>query len=116
MQIPKWTKPALLGAGAGAIALATFGFTWSGWQTSANAMELANKQETVAVAKALTPYCVLKSAMDPKAATILVEYKDSNSYQRRQIIEKAGWATPLGADKPSSALASACQVELSKDI
>jgi hypothetical protein len=29
------------------------------------------------------------------------------------MVEKAGWATPLGADKPNTALAQACQLALS---
>ena len=33
MQIPTWVKPAVYGAGAGAVALAIIGFTWGGWVT-----------------------------------------------------------------------------------
>ncbi len=116
MQIPKWTKPALWGAGAGAIALAVVGFNWGGWVTSSAAAQMANKQEVAAIAAVLTPYCVENSKTDPKSAEVFVEFKKGNSYQQRQIIEKAGWATPLGSDKPNSVLASACQAELSKDI
>ena len=114
MQIPEWTKPALVGAGAGAIVLAIVGFNWGGWMTSTSAADMSSKESKAAVASVLTPYCVLNAQTDPLSMTVLAELKAANSYQRRGIVEKAGWATPLGADKPNSALADACQVALSE--
>lgn len=32
------------------------------------------------------------------------------------IVEEAGWAVPLGAEKPDRALAEACQMALVKDV
>jgi len=116
MKLPEWMKPALTGAGAGAIALAVVGFGWGGWMTGGSATELSDKQSLAAVATALTPYCVQNSQRDPNAAAVLVELKKASTYQRRGIVEKSGWATPLGADKPDRALAQACQIELTKDV
>lgn len=116
MKFPEWIKPALWGAGVGAIALAFAGFTWGGWQSSGDAAEMASKKSMDDVAQVLLPYCVQDSKAALESEEVLAEYKKGNAYQRRQIIEKAGWATPLGADKPNSALASVCQVEISKDI
>lgn len=116
MQFPEWTKPALLGAGAGAIALAIVGFSWGGWMTSSTAGELSDARSTAAVASVLTPYCLEASKMDPQASVVMAELKEARTYQRRQIVEKAGWATPLGADEPDRALAEACQEILTKDI
>ncbi len=115
MQIPKWTKPALMGAAAGAIALAVVGFNWSGWVTGASAAEMSGKQAMADVAAALTPYCIQNSQSDPKSSDIMAEIEKASSYQRRGIIEKAGWATPLGAEKPDRALAESCQIALTKD-
>ncbi|MCY0093341.1 hypothetical protein [Hoeflea ulvae] len=112
MQIPKWTQPALLGACAGAVALAIVGFNWGGWMTSTSAADMSNDESKAAVAMVLTPYCVQKSENDPLAAGVLAELKDANGYKRRGIVEKAGWATPLGADKPDRDLAEACQIAL----
>ncbi len=39
---------------------------------------------------------------------------DASAYSRKGIVEKAGWATPLGADKPNGALAEACQLKLAE--
>ncbi len=116
MQIPEWTKPALLGAGAGAVALAIVGFNWGGWVTGGTAAEMSSKQSLAAIATALTPYCVQMSQVDPKSTDILAELKKASSYQRRGIVEKAGWATPLGTESPDRALAEACQITLAKDL
>ena len=115
MQIPEWTNPALMGAGAGAIALAIVGFSWGGWVTGGSASKMSSDDSMVAVASALTPYCVLNSQNDPKSVTVMAELEKASSYQRRGIVEKAGWATPLGAEKPDKALAEACQIALTKD-
>ncbi|WP_248304643.1 hypothetical protein [Breoghania sp. L-A4] len=65
--------------------------------------------------RCLDPYCIRSSTTDPKAAEVLAELKAASSYQRRGIVEKAGWATPLGAERPNRDLAQACQIALSKD-
>lgn len=116
MKIPTWIKPALLGAGAGAIVLAFAGFSYGGWTTTTAAKDMSKKDVAVAVAAALTPYCVQSSAADPGGAVILAEIKAASAYNRKGIVEKAGWATPLGADKPSSDLAQACQLLLSESL
>ena len=83
--------------------------------TEGTAMEMSNKQSMAATATALTPYCVQKSRNDPDATGLMVEINDASRFQRRGIVEKAGWATPLGADKPDRALAEACLIALTSD-
>lgn len=114
MQLPEWTKPALMGAGAGAVALAVVGFSWGGWVTGGSAAEMSSKQSTAAIAMALTPYCVQNSQADPNSTELLAKLKAANSYKRRGMVEESGWATPLGAEKPDRALAEACQIALTK--
>jgi hypothetical protein len=108
MQLPEWIKPGLIGAGAGAVALAVFGFSWGGWVTGGSAESLASTRSAEAVAVALTPYCVLKSQSDPNKMGVQDELDKAGSYQRLAIIEKAGWATPIGAESPNHVLARAC--------
>ena len=115
MQIPEWTKPALIGAGVGVIALAIVGFNWGGWVTGGSAAKMSRDASVAAVVVALTPYCVQNSKNDPKSIEVLAELESASSYQRRGIVEKAGWATPLGAEKPNYALATACQIALAED-
>lgn len=114
MQIPEWMKPALMGAGAGAVALAIVGFNWGGWVTGGSASDMSSKNSIAAVAAALTPYCVQNSETDPGSAVILAELNEANSYSRRGIVEKSGWATPLGAEKSDRALAEACMIALTE--
>ncbi|MFT6558351.1 hypothetical protein [Sneathiella sp.] len=112
MQIPEWTKPALIGAGTGAIALAIVGFNWGGWVTANAALQMSSKSSATAVTEALLPYCLQNSKRDANSMDVLVKLKEANNYQRRGIVEKAGWATPLGAERPDRALAEACQIAL----
>jgi hypothetical protein len=112
MKLPVWTKPAIYGAGVGAVALAVIGFTWGGWTTAGGARDLAKKESAAAIASVLTPYCLERSASDPNSMVILAELKSASGFARRGIIEKAGWATPLGMDKPDRDLAQACQLAL----
>ncbi len=115
MKFPEWTKPALMGVGAGAIAMAVVGFSWGGWMTSGTAAKMSSKDSMAATAMALTPYCVQKSQVDPNSVVVLAEIKKASNYQQRGIVEKAGWATPLGAEKPDRALAEACLLALNKN-
>ncbi len=114
MQTPLWIKPALLGAGVGAIAMAVVGFGWGGWVTGGASQDAAAKESAAAIAAALTPYCLERSESDPLSVQVLAELKAASTYNRRGIVEKAGWATPLGAEKPNTALAQACQLALAE--
>lgn len=116
MQFPSWIKPGLTGAAAGAIALALIGFNWGGWVTGGSASDMASKESVAAVASALMPYCIQNSQNDPNAMGVMADLKAASPYQRRAIVEKSGWATPLGADRPNTALAQACQLELAKTL
>lgn len=112
MQTPTWLSPALYGAGAGAIALAIVGFTWGGWVTGASARKMADDASSVAVASSLTPYCLERARADPRSAELMAELKAASGFNRRGIVEKAGWATPLGSDQPVRALAQSCEQAL----
>ena len=115
MNFPTWLKPGLIGAGGGAIALAIVGFSWGGWVTGGSAEAMAAKSSTAAVAVALTPYCIERAGgVDAPTATAMTELKAASAYSRRGIVEKAGWATPLGAEKPNAELAQACQLKLAE--
>lgn len=112
MTTSTWLSPALYGAGAGAIALAIIGFTWGGWETGAAARKMADDASANAVAASLTPYCVERARADPRSTELMAELKAANGFNRRVIVEKAGWATPLGSDQPLRALAQSCEQAL----
>lgn len=73
---------------------------------------MAEEASVKAVVAVMTPYCVDQSKSAPNAMEVLAALKDAKSYERRGIIEKAGWATPLGKEKPNGKLAIACSTAL----
>jgi len=115
MQFPIWLKPALYGAVTGAAVISAIGFGSMGWTTASAAESVAKKQAGLAVVAALVPYCVQSSAStDPAAVVVLADLAAAQTYGRRAIVEKAGWATPLGATAPNTDLAQACQLAIGK--
>lgn len=95
--------------GVGAIAVSVIGFNWAGWVTSGTAAEMSTENSVAAVATALTPYCIQSAENDPQAVAIIAELESTTSFRRHNVVEDAGWATPLGAEEPSRALADACE-------
>lgn len=108
MKMPPELKPALMGAAAGAIALAILGFTWGGWVTAGNAKALAEQRASEAVVSALAPVCVANFRLDKDAATQLVELKKARSWEHASFIEKHGWSTIPGTKTTDSVMARAC--------
>lgn len=113
MQLPEWVKPALGGAAGGAIALAILGFSMGGWVTAGTAQTMATTAANQAVVAALVPHCLAQAQSDPQASVVLAELKEARAMNRRTVIEKAGWATPINEERPNRALAQACQEALS---
>ena len=95
--------------------MAIYGFNWGGWVTGGTASKMSDTQSLAAVASALTPYCVRNAQDDPMSTDVMAELEKASPYQRRGIVEKAGWATPLGTERPDRALAEACQIALKTD-
>jgi hypothetical protein len=90
MKTPEWLKPGLYGAAIGAIALAIVGFGWGGWMTGGTANQMASKQARLEVVAALAPICVEQSKQDPQVAETLALLMDASSYQRSDMLMKAG--------------------------
>ena len=116
MSIRDMVKPALFGVIGGAVAAVVAG-TSMGWLvTSGTAGEQATLKSARAVAAVMTPYCVAAAQADPNFSTLFEEMKAGTSYQRTQIVTKAGWATPMGATGPNATLATACQLKLTETV
>lgn len=116
MKIGEMVQPVAIGLVVGAAVTAFVGFYWAGWVTTGKANEIAAQRSTVAVAEVMTPYCVAAALADPNYETLFATMKDGTSYDRIQIVTRAGWATPTGATTPNAALASACQAKLSEAL
>jgi hypothetical protein len=108
----QWIQPAAFGAVAGAAALAVLGFGWGGWMTGSSAETMANARADEQVVLALEPVCMASYRRDPTRSDTLAELKSAPSYQRRQIVMDAGWATPPGGDSPNRDLAAACAEQI----
>tara|TARA_R110002167_G_scaffold31600_6_gene103740 strand:+ start:217 stop:567 length:351 start_codon:yes stop_codon:yes gene_type:complete len=112
MDTPIWLKPALYGAGAGAVALAIVGFAWGGWMTSNTAQQMASSQARLQVVAALVPICIEQSQQDPELTQTLTMLKAANAYERSDMVMKAGWATMPGSNDPNRSVARACMDQL----
>jgi hypothetical protein len=109
MPLPVWTKPALVGAGVGAIALAIVGFSFGGWLTGATAQKMASAQANAKVVSAQVPYCVALSNADVAMAGVVVQLKETtSSYKRADLVMDAGWATIPGQTRPDRQIAGEC--------
>ena len=108
MKLPDKTKPTLLGAAAGAAALAVVGFTWGGWTTTSTADKMANELAFSEVVKVLAPICVHQFQQQVDAGEKLTALKATATYQRTAFIEDGGWAVMAGSDKSHSGIAKAC--------
>jgi hypothetical protein len=108
MQYPVWTKPALLGAGCGAIAIIFIGFSQLGWKTSRAAADMAQEQADAAVVTALVPFCVAKAGQVSEQNTLAKVKADDSAFSRSELVMKAGWATVGDSKTPDNALAIAC--------
>ena len=108
MNTPEWLKPGLQGAAVGAVALAIVGFSWGGWVTGGTAEKMASDQARIEVVAALVPICLEQSSQDPQVVATLAQLKDTSSYQRSDMLMKAGWATMPGSSEPNRNVAKAC--------
>jgi hypothetical protein len=109
MQVPTYLKPGLIGAALGAVATMVIGFSQGGWYTTKSAEKLADDRTSVAVVAALVPVCVAQSKLDPNGAAKITEMtKMVTSYEQRDYVMKAGWATAAGEESANGAVATAC--------
>jgi hypothetical protein len=103
------TKTAVFWSWIASIALTMIvGFAWGGWVTGGTAKSMAEKLAEDAVVKRLAPMCVVQFKQAPGRAQKLKELESTDSWQRSEYVEKQGWATLPGEEKPDSRVASEC--------
>ena len=76
--------------------------------TGSRAQEIAAD----AVIAALVPICIEQSNRDPQFAHEMRRLKNAQSYMRRDMVMKVGWATMPGAREPRRGVAAACGEKL----
>jgi hypothetical protein len=84
------------------------GFAWGGWVTGGTARSMAETIADDAVVKRLAPMCVTQSKQGPGKDQKLQELAKTDSWQRSEFVEKQGWATMPGEEKPDSKVATEC--------
>ncbi len=84
------------------------GFAWGGWVTGGTARSMATTMAEDAVVKRLAPICVVQFNRDPGKDQKLQELAKTDSWQRSEYVQKQGWATMPGEEKPDSNVASEC--------
>ena len=112
MKPPTWLRPAAWGAVAGAAAIAILGFAQLGWVTGASAERMAQSRAEIALVSLLVPICVDRFQRHPEAAARMTQLRQVSTWDRRQFVERGGWATMPGNPEPNSPLASACAERL----
>ena len=106
--IPKETKPALLGALAGAGLIAWIGFDLAGWKTSGDTQRLGKKQSEGAVVTALARICATQFTNAANRPARMAELQKTERWSRGAVVTKGGFATMLGEKEPTQGVAEAC--------
>jgi hypothetical protein len=103
------TKTAVFWSWVGSVVLTMIiGFAWGGWVTGGTARSMAETMAEDAVVKRLAPICVVQFKQAPGKDQKLKELEKTDSWQRSEYVEKQGWATMPGEEKPDSKVASEC--------
>jgi hypothetical protein len=101
-------KLAFWSAIVGAIVLAIVGFSWGGWVTGGTAQKMAAEMTSAAMVDRLAPLCLVRFSQDPEKDQKLEALKKVNTWQRKDYVEKQGWATMAGEKEPDGQVAIEC--------
>lgn len=112
MNTPEWLKPGIYGALIGAVFVGVVGFTWGGWVTGGTADDRATAMAHDDVLAAMVPVCLEMARTDPERAEKLRTIRAASTYQRRDAVMGAGWATVPGAEAPDRDIAQSCLTAL----
>jgi hypothetical protein len=85
------------------------GFNWGGWVTGGTAQAMGQKMAEDAVVKRLAPICVIQFQQAPGKEQKLRELEKTDRWQRSEYIQKQGWATMPGEEKPDGKVADECE-------
>jgi hypothetical protein len=101
------------GAVAGAVLTAIIGFNWGGWMLGSTSARQVEAAEQASVVKVLAPICADRFRRSADVGANLEALKKADSWNRNELIEKAGWTTFPGSE-PDREVAAACVSLLNK--
>ena len=102
-RLPDLSKGAVAGA---AIAM-IIGFQWGGWLLGSTAANQTKDAEQASIVRVLAPICVDRFQHAADAGANLAQLQKADSWNRDEIITKAGWTTFPGST-PDRQVAQAC--------
>lgn len=94
------------------VATMVIGFGWGGWVTGGTAGKQSEVAAAAARAELAATICVSRFNGGPDTTGQLAALKASNSWSRDDLIDKAGWSTPPGFEKPIRGAAELCAKQL----
>ena len=118
MQLPpllqgESLKRLLQGIAVGAVATIAIGFYWGGWTLGSTVQKQVQNAEQASIVRVLAPICADKFQRDAGADANLLAIRKADSWNRNELLEKAGWTTFPGST-PDREVASACLGLLNK--
>ncbi len=97
---------------AAMVATVVVGFSWGGWVTGGSAADRAEDAADAAVASLAADICAYRFLQAGDAGMQLAALKEESSYARKGFIEKGGWVTFAGSEKPVGGAGALCAERL----
>ena len=97
---------------AGIVGTAIVGFTWGGWVTGGKAQTMATAAADDARSELVASLCVDRFNAGQNVAAQMEELKKTQSWSRRDFIEKGGWVAVPGKPMPTRQAATRCADQL----
>jgi hypothetical protein len=91
-----------------AVATMIVGFAWGGWVTGGTAEKMSGTAASTARAELAAATCVNRFMGGVDATTQLAALRASDSWKRDDLIDRAGWTTMPGIEKPIQGAADLC--------
>jgi alpha/beta superfamily hydrolase len=92
------------GIAIGALVAMVIGFTWGGWVTAGTAREKTDE----AVLASRSAICVAQFMKGPDHEANLKAFQDTDSWKRRDFVEKGGWDKMPGQETANGFVSRAC--------
>jgi hypothetical protein len=99
-------------AAACCIATIIIGFAWGGWVTQAGAATRADAAVQHARADLAASFCVARFMGAPDARSRLSTLKQTDTWQREDVVARGGWASLPGTTTPAPGVADLCAQRL----
>ena len=88
----------------GAVIAMVIGFTWGGWVTGSTSQERSDE----AVLASRAAICVAQFMKAPNHEAQLKAFQDTDSWKRREFVEKGGWDRMPGQETAGGTVSRAC--------